>query len=91
MYADSTRLSPDIFSSFIQTILLVPDLHRISRKKTCGSRTSAYAVTASRESHPAPKNFTFMNEISIVLFYWFGKYFLWITHKKYTQSFERYF
>lgn len=29
----------DAFSSLIQTILLVPDFHRISRSRGCGSRT----------------------------------------------------
>lgn len=37
-------------SSLIQTILSVPELHRIGRRS--GSRT----ITAGGELHPAPKN-----------------------------------
>ena len=50
-------------SSFIQTLLLVSDLHRISRSMASlairGSRTCKKLLTASREFHPTPKNFSF--------------------------------
>ena len=42
----------EIPSSSIQTILSVPESHRIL---PYGSRTEAYAITAGRELHPALK------------------------------------
>ena len=60
-------------SSLIQTILSVLDFHQISRlpppmlsntrTEVNGSRTDAFANTAGRELHPAPKNTFFMYAI----------------------------
>ena len=53
-------------SSFIQTLLLVPEFHRVScdrqakQQNICPLPSQVADYTASRELHPTPKNFLFV-------------------------------
>ena len=70
----STTTQIWILSSLIQTILLVPDFHRISRGRASLHCTASASLlprvadfTASREFHPTPKNFLFSTGVIIIL------------------------